>query len=660
MIYSVYVDDKLLYYPDDEKYVITNAVLNQSLNEAGSFEFDIPSNHTLYDDFNVRRSMIKVLKDDDEIFFGEVREIKQNFDFTRHIYAVGELAFLFDSIQPQHKYQTTPTNMFSSLIANHNSQVEDRKKFTLGSCLVTDPNDYIYRFTNYEDTLTAIREKMCKTLDGYLRIRKVGSTRYLDIIPLENYGSYCEQVIEFSKNLLDYSANTQASDIATAVIPLGATLEERTADAVDGLDEKLTIKSVNNGVDYVYIQSAVDNFGWVKVVKEWSDVNTAANLKIHAENWLQSAQYAQMTLELNAFDLNNLDSSIDSFEVGDTVRAKAEPFGMNTIFPIQKKTTYLNDLNKNYIVLGNSVSLSFTKQSSDAVNTIKEELPQTFTMLDEAKKSAVDLLTGVDGGYVTFVTNEAKTSIEKIIITNAPEESNSTRKWEWSSGGLGHFTRSSIGQAWSNINLALTMDGAIVADRITTGSMSANRITTGSMSADRIFGGTLTLGGQNNVDGVMKIKDSNNADVGLIDKAGVKLDYTDTQYNYNRSVRLQLGDTVKRTNNAGLYFYTNDTESASITNEIKVNGSAVTDTLKINSSNKKILLRSPNGVSIRDTEDGGMVDVKDGYVYLDGRIKTYEQNNIHKEYTAVKSAAIIDVNGTYKFRNGLLVEVVDA
>lgn len=43
-----------------------------------------------------------------------------------------------------------------------------------------------------------------------------------------------------------------ASDIVTAVIPLGARLEDVTE--VEGLDAYLTIKDVNGGVDYVYSQ----------------------------------------------------------------------------------------------------------------------------------------------------------------------------------------------------------------------------------------------------------------------------------------------------------------------------------------------------------------------------------------------------------------------
>ena len=127
MIYEVYLNDNLLYYPNDDTYVIFNAKLETALNEAGSIEFDIPQSNLRYADFDngaqLRSGIIKVLKDGAEIFCGEVREVTQNFDFTRTVYAVGELAYLFDSIQPQAVYQGTVTAMFTSLLANHNSHL---------------------------------------------------------------------------------------------------------------------------------------------------------------------------------------------------------------------------------------------------------------------------------------------------------------------------------------------------------------------------------------------------------------------------------------------------------------------------------------------------------------------------------------------------------
>ena len=493
MIYEVYLNDNLLYYPNDDSYSIINSKLETSLNEAGSFECDIPQNNMRYADFDdgqqLRSGIITVLKDGAEIFCGEVRECTQNYDFTKHIYAVGELAYLFDSIQPQAKYQGTVSDMFSALLANHNSQVETRKQYQMGNVLVTDPNGYIYHFTNREDTLTAIREKLCNTLDGYLKIRKMGGVKYLDLIPLSAYGSYCTQEIQFGENMLDYSANYTAEDIATCVIPLGVRLEDdqRTADAIEGLDEYLTIKGTTIDTyhaqetdDFVYIQSAVNRFGWVRVVKHWDEVTVKENLKTKAEQWLTDAQYSKLELELSAVDLALINNDIESFEVGDTVHAWAEPFNMDTTFPVRKKTIYLNDLSKNTIVLSNTkVSKSYTSQQSDAVSQLKNEIPQTYSVLEESQNRALAmLLSETQGGHIVYEyhydSDNKPEYIEAINICNGTSIDQSTSRWRWSFNGLGFLKRNSTSDPWptSSIPIALTNDGKIVAEQIGAGTIS--------------------------------------------------------------------------------------------------------------------------------------------------------------------------------------------
>ena len=535
MIYEVYLNNKLLYYPNDESYVILNSKLETALNEAGTFECDIPEDNMCYSDFQggaqLRSGIITVLKNNVEIFCGEIRESTLNFDFTMHIYAVGELAYLFDSIQPQKKYQGTVEAVFSAILTQHNNQVEARKRFQKGNVLITDANNYIYHYTNREDTLTAIREKLCNTLNGYLKIRKANGVKYLDFIPLANYGRYCTQEIQFGENLLDYSQNYTANDIATCVIPLGVRLddEDRTADAVEGLDEYLTIKGTtvdsyhtakNN--DYVYIQSAVNRFGWVRVVKEWDEVTVAETLKTKAENWLKEAQYAQMTLELSAIDLSLIDSDFDSFEVGDTVHCWAEPYGMDTTFPVQKKTIYLNDLSKNNITLSNTApTKSYTSQQSDVVNSLLDMIPETSPILEEARNRALALLLDETmTGYVVYEYHYNAQGLADYItainICNARSIEQSTKRWRWSSGGFGYMERTSSSAAWSTPKVAMTMNGEIVADMITTGLMSATRIR----------GGVLYLGGSgqgNYKNGSMYMYNGSDREIGHWNSSGISV-----------------------------------------------------------------------------------------------------------------------------------------
>lgn len=465
MIYEVLLDKKTLYYPNDEQAVICDAKLTQALNDAGTFEFTVPCTNPLYRDIENRVSMVQVLKDGNEIFYGQVRECSEGLG-EKDVKCVGELAFLYDSIQPQAKYQDqTPLQFFSKLLAIHNSQVEKEKRFEVGAVTVKDPNDSIYRFTNREDTLTDLRDKLCDRLSGYLRIRKVDGTRYLDLVTLEDYGKVCAQPIQFGYNLLDFTCGTSGTDIATAVIPLGARLDQ---SVIEGLDAYTTIESVNGGKDYVFIQSAVDHFGWIRKVVNYDDVTEPVNLKKKAEEWLKSNQYETMTLELTAVDMSMLNADLDTYEVGDMVRTLADPFGMDTRFPLQKKTTYLQSPEKNTVVLSNTLKKTYTQQVASSVKTLEQSLPQEKSMLQAAKDNATALITSAMGGYVYKTTSELY-----IMDTNDPKTAK--KVWRWNLNGLGYSSSGIDGP----YGLAMTMDGSIVADFITTGSLSADLITAG-------------------------------------------------------------------------------------------------------------------------------------------------------------------------------------
>lgn len=465
MIYEIYLDEKILYYPNDSKYVAFNAELSQALNDSGTLVLDIPKTNPLYDSVKSRKSMLTVKKNGKEVFNGEVREVKENFDFSKHIYAVGELAFLFDSIQPQARYQNkTPLEVFYSMIEHHNAQVDDKKKFEPGMVTVKDSNDSIYRFTNYEDTLTAIREKLCDKLNGYLRIRKQDGKRYLDLVKIEDYGHICNQPIIFGSNLLDYSRNFNSQDIATSVIPLGAHLD---TEEVQGLDSYLTIKSVNDGKDYInQSDDLINELGMIRVVKHWDDVTLPENLKRKAEEWLQQAQYESMTIELNAVDMSNFGWNVETFELGDMVEIQAAPLGIKKlVLPIQRRTVYLNELDRNYIVLGNTMQLSYTEQASKAASTIEDKIPQQASILDMALKNASAMINANgEKGNVSIRLKDGQPY--EILVMDADTLENSTRAWRWNLSGFGHGTKNA-GESeftWA-ANVALTMDGEVVATK---------------------------------------------------------------------------------------------------------------------------------------------------------------------------------------------------
>lgn len=450
MIYEVFIDNKPLYYPGDEKLVIYNSKLEQALNDAGTFEFTITKNNPLYDEIYPRVSSVRITKNDTEIFFGQVRTSEEVLEGEKDVSCVGELSFLYDSIQPQKRYQDyTPQQFFNELVTNHNNQVEDDKKFRPGKVTVTDPNDSLYRFTNFEDTLTDIRDKLCDSLNGYLRIRKSEGNRYIDLLRLEDYGKYSDQPIKFGYNLLDFVKKDSGEAIYTALIPLGARLDE---SQIDGLDSYLTIESVNGGKNYLKNDAAIKQFGLIWAVQKWDDVTVPENLILKGKEWLRSNQYKTLTLELTAIDMSMLKSDIDSFDLGDTIHVIAKDFGLDAVYPVQKKTTYLQEPEKNTIVLSNtSLSKSYSKKVegslqniegsiqnlTNSVNSVRQEMPTEKKLLELTTARAESLINIGTHGNV-YLVNDGRGYPKELLIMDSQDIGTAKKVWKFADDELKH------------------------------------------------------------------------------------------------------------------------------------------------------------------------------------------------------------------------------
>lgn len=471
-MYTVYVDGKILDYPGDEINCIQDSELKLLLNDAGSFEFDITDKNPEYGQLENRVSMIQVMKDDKEIFYGEVRQSGKESYNIKNVFAIGELAFLHDSIQPQAEYHDLTTRQILETWLNiHNSQVEERKRFYVGIVTIHDTNDSLYRYTNRESTLDAIREKLVDRLGGYLRIRKVDGVRYLDWITLPEYGKYCEQPIEFGTNLLDYAETCSAEDLATAVIPLGARLEE---SPIEGLEAYTDITSVNGGVDYLYIPEAVERYGWVKKVVTWDDVTVPANLKKKGEEWLKDHQYESMVLELTALDLSDLDNNYEAFALGDMVHASVWPYGMDRTFPVQEMTIYLQEPDRNRLTLGTTVRKNYTSQMKDSNNKVSTELDnvrQTTSWMQSAIDNATAMMTGSKGGYKLSEYDEDGRWLRDLYM-NAPNKEDATHVMQINMNGIG-FSRTGFEGPYLN---AWTIDGVFLGEFIKAGTVTAEKL----------------------------------------------------------------------------------------------------------------------------------------------------------------------------------------
>lgn len=468
-MYRVYCNDSPLYDLRDEDLVLISPIVKIGENTAGSFEFSILPKHPHYEEVNELTSVITAYDGDEEIFCGRVVEITKDLYNRKKVICEGELAYFNDSIQRPARYQgLTVRGYLETLVNIHNQQVKNQgidKTFKVGAVTVQDKNDYVYKYTNWESTLEVIKTDLLNTYGGYLRIRKENGVRYIDY--LADYPNTNTQVIEFGLNLLDFTHDMVASDIVTAVIPLGARLEDVTE--VEGLDAYLTIKDVNGGVDYVYSQEAVKSYGWIFKTVKWDDVHVADNLLRKGKEYLSDIQFAQITLTVSAVDLHMLHVDMERIKVLDEIRVTSSPNGLDRFFPVSEMTIYLDKPSNNKLTLGTSYSKnSLSTKTESNMTSIKDKidsLPNKSEILEEARENASQLIHSATNGHVV-------TTADEQLIMDTADKKTARKLWRWNLNGLGYSKTGYNG----TYDTAITMDGQIVGERLVGGSVTADKL----------------------------------------------------------------------------------------------------------------------------------------------------------------------------------------
>ena len=246
-MYFVKYGNKYLHEPRVDELVLTDLEFEGHENEASLCTFEISCFHPLYDELVERAStkFVKVFDDslgeDEPYFVGYIYEMSDEFNLQRTVKCKGELAFFNDSIvrpyttQGNADVEADPGAYFEWLVEKHNEQVEQAKRFTLGTVQTSnlDLNGYILRADyTYPTTGEVISKKLLESLGGVLRVRYEGGKRYIDY--LTEWSDMNTQVFDFGVNLTDYTKTDDALDVATFVIPTGANMKDTTYDYDDG------------------------------------------------------------------------------------------------------------------------------------------------------------------------------------------------------------------------------------------------------------------------------------------------------------------------------------------------------------------------------------------------------------------------------------------
>lgn len=297
--------------------------------------------------------------------------------------------------------------------------------------------------------------------------------------------------IEYGKNLKDLKQESNIAECYTHLMPY-AVYSEETEDSEKNevyvyLSEKvLPLATAENiGHSKAYIMDFTERFKETETITEEALRSKATAYAAAVELGIPKVNITVSFVQLWQTEEYKNIAPLERVMMCDTVAVRFSKLGVTASAKVIK-TTY-NTLEEKYesVELGDAKSSfadTVNKQQADIEEiktSVKKGQAEATEQLKKAIANATSLITGHSGGYV--VLNPAEKP-QEILILDAPTIEEAVNVWRWNSGGLGYSSTGYNGE----YALAMTMDGAIVADFISAGILNGALLQADSVQASSI------------------------------------------------------------------------------------------------------------------------------------------------------------------------------
>jgi archaellum component FlaC len=376
MNYRLYANDELIFASDwaDPDYQLISPIIKMEVNKAGSVEFTMLPRHSFYDMLPAMKTWIDVYRDEELIFSSRVLRNNADTYKQRKVYCEGTLAYLVDSIFGPSKGTRTAEEHFRLLIDSHNAQVEDTKKFTVGSIEIDEKAEsHIFGEDNYRETFSAIQSDLIDSFGGYLRIRYENGIRCIDY--LKSYNATSSQTIEFGQNLIDLMNEQTGEDLFTVLLPIGK--------------DKLTIEAAGDSQKYTHNGKYLENaeaiaiYGRIVKTEDFGDITDAGTLMEKAEKYMtDNYKGIPPKLSIKAIDLHRFYPTVRPFNLGDSITVKSPIHGVERILICTAIEVNIKDPSKTQYTLTDPNQITLRKD-----RTLTGSSASTSSTASSAKRS---------------------------------------------------------------------------------------------------------------------------------------------------------------------------------------------------------------------------------------------------------------------------------
>ena len=329
-----------------------------------------------------------------------------------------------------------------------------------------------------------------------------GGEYEFDKFTVKNYahrGSNNGVTIRYGKNLKDVTYDRSDLDLFDSVVPYWTDGENVVVygSIVTGTGQTMTLVTpLDLSADF---QSKPTVTQLQNRALAWLDANTpwipTVNIEVDFVALWQTEEYESI-------------APLERVQLCDTVTVIYTDLGVQATAKVIR--VVWDALLERYdtIELGDAKSTfadTIISQATSEVEGVLSVVP-TKGMMDDAIDHATDLITGGLGGHIVFLY-DANGKPTDMLVMDTEDVSTAVNVLRINVNGIG-FSSTGVNGSFST---AWTLDGAFL----------ANYITTGTMSCNRLKGGTLTLGGGSNANGQLIVKDANNKTIGTFDKDGL-------------------------------------------------------------------------------------------------------------------------------------------
>lgn len=265
----------------------------------------------------------------------------------------------------------------------------------------------------------------------------------------------------------------------------------------------LSFAKINNGKEYIDNNSYSDKV----IATVWRDerYTKAESLLVDAQEKLKELAVPERSYVCEIIDLarlNKIEYSEFYIRLNSVITLIDRRRNKRLEHTVVEIKEYPNEPLNNTVTLSTSPEKISRKLIDNVtrINQISTTVDKQPSAWQKAIETATALITGANGGYVVLNPSEKPS---ELLIMNTPDINTATKIWRFNVNGLGFSSNGYNGP----FPLAMTMDGAIVADRITTGVLQGIKIiaTIGSIASWKMGNGVLVSD-----DGTMKLDSVNN------------------------------------------------------------------------------------------------------------------------------------------------------